>query len=273
LLKETSAELSPEQMQALSDHYVSKNGYLNFPSCAPYDDLKAALSNGEIDVRFSYNVTLGTVDLLDPSDLHSATEFLRRWYEVTVDGVKIDKPTMMDWWKPGFKGTHKKLSSRVKVTKTDHIMASVFDAFFGLASATTGLTALGAANLLPVIEPRATVDTAVEMLTDARKVVVNLLVEAYRDALSPLAFYTGASGLLPDAFGDVPAFTSEQMLLRHPDAKIGKALSEALFYLLPGGLVLTVSVEQAYYSTERGEKKAKEIEDAAVFASGPQASA
>src|SRR5262249_58951336 len=53
-LKEEAAELTPEQVEELKKHYLSKSLYINFPTTTEYTDLKEALNNGSVDIRVSY---------------------------------------------------------------------------------------------------------------------------------------------------------------------------------------------------------------------------
>src|SRR5262249_11159762 len=45
-LKEEAAELTPEQVEELKKHYLSKNLYVNFPTTTPYAKLEDALADG-----------------------------------------------------------------------------------------------------------------------------------------------------------------------------------------------------------------------------------
>src|SRR5262249_1476558 len=80
-LKEESAELEPDQVQALKDHYLSKSLFLSFPTCNPYAKLEDALSDGSVDTRTSYKIDIGNKHILNLSKLHSANKFLDRMYE------------------------------------------------------------------------------------------------------------------------------------------------------------------------------------------------
>lgn len=271
LVKEKSSELSGEQVEELKACYVTPSLYVSMPTTNPYEDLKAAIGRGEVDARLSYEVLIGSPEMLNPSDLRSANEFLRRWYECSAKAIKDPKKvTMGDWFEPDFKVTHKKLSAKVKVTADDKIMAKVFDEFFGLAS--TGLfnALFGptlSTSLYSVARRKQVGEDAIETLTTARKAVGKALDELYRTEVSPLVFYVGASGLLPDAFGEVPALSADQLAQKYPSASPDKAMRESgAFYDVGGDTIITVLTESAYYSTALGLEAAKAIEDKAVAA-------
>ena len=93
-LKEESAEYTPEQVEELKKHYLSKNLYLNFPTTTEYTDLQQALADGSVDTRTSYKIDIGNRWIINLGKLHSANKFLDRMYElVDASGQKIDKPT------------------------------------------------------------------------------------------------------------------------------------------------------------------------------------
>jgi hypothetical protein len=64
-----------------------------------------------------------------------------------------------------------------------------------------------------------------------------------------LAFYVGATGLVPDTLG-AKSFTSEEFSTAHPEAKLSKAeKEEGNFFVLPDQTVLTVFVKAEHFST------------------------
>lgn len=269
LVKDQAAELSAEQVAELKSCYITPKFYVSMPTANPYTDLKKAINDGEIDVRLSYEVRIGDKTMPDPSDLYSANEFLRRWYEPSSAAIKDPKKvTMNDWYQPDFKVVHKKLSAKVKVGAADKIMAGVFDGFFGLSKVafTTSDKDLEK-KLADVIARKLKGEAAVEVLSDARKAVGKQLDEMYRNEVSPLVFFIGASGLVPDDFGEVVALTAEQIQQKYPDIALDKAMKEdGSFYDLGNGVIITVLTRQAYFSTEKGLGAAKEIESKAVVA-------
>src|SRR5262249_8148630 len=96
-LKEEAAEYTPEQVEELKKHYLSKSLFLNFPTTNPYKDLKEAIADGSVDTRTSYKIDVGNKQILNLSKLHSANKFLERMYEVTgPDGKPMEKPAFED---------------------------------------------------------------------------------------------------------------------------------------------------------------------------------
>ena len=81
-LKEVSEEYTPEQLEELKRHYLSKSLYLNFPTTTEYTDLQQALAEGSVDTRVSYKIDIGNRRIINLSKLMSANKFLDRLYEV-----------------------------------------------------------------------------------------------------------------------------------------------------------------------------------------------
>lgn len=81
-LKEESATFTPEQVEELKKHYLSKSLFINFPTTTEYTDLEQALADGSVDTRVSYKVDLGNRTILSVGKLHSANKFLERLYEM-----------------------------------------------------------------------------------------------------------------------------------------------------------------------------------------------
>jgi hypothetical protein len=85
-------------------------------------------------------------------------------------------------------------------------------------------------------------------VTEAGKHVDNA-IEAIYDRIRPLAFYIGATGLIPDGL-DAKTMTADQFAAAYPDAKLSKAeKEEGTFFVLPNGVVITVYVKGEYFST------------------------
>lgn len=270
LIKGRDSELSKEQVEELKANCVTSSLYFSPPSANPYTDLKKAIAEGEVDVRLSYRVLVGEVELLDPSDLHSANEFVKRWYECTSG--KTDDPkkaTMQTRFEKNFAVKHKVLGPRVKVTEVDRLMARVFDAFFGLSADVRIFdecfgVALGGKLAKLCKRKQLGRDEVVATLEEAQRVVGEALDKLYREEVSPLVFYVGSSGLLPDDFGDLQALSSDQLVAKYTAASPSKAMRESgVHFDLGNGAIVTVLVEQEYFSTDRGIEAAKRLEEAA----------
>jgi hypothetical protein len=74
------------------------------------------------------------------------------------------------------------------------------------------------------------------------------MIESFYDRIRPLAFYIGATGLVPDSL-NAKAFTSDAFATQYTDAKLSKAEKEdGTFFVLPNGLVVTVFVKAEYFT-------------------------
>jgi hypothetical protein len=92
-------------------------------------------------------------------------------------------------------------------------------------------------------------DDAVTIITDSLN-KVNAAVEAiYQSQVSPLVFFIGATGLVPDELG-ATALTAEQFTETYPGTTLSKAEKEASFFVL-GSHVLTVYVKGEHFTVTR----------------------
>lgn len=255
-LKEASEDFTPEQVEDLKKHYLSKSLFLNFPTTNPYKDRLTALSQGLLDTRTSYKIDIGNRHILNLSKLHSANKFLERMYEMKVNGQPVEKPKFEDAldgnWTYGFKT----LSARIKVTKVDELMKEYFDEFLGLKPTTLTvklLQAVGANDLAKIVQARLRGDQPerkafVAALTDARKKLEAKQEELFRDKLTQLVFYIGSTGLLPEEI-EVKAQTADQIGNKYPELALSKDEREGTFFEI-GDVLLTVYAKTEDFSRE-----------------------
>ena len=256
-LKEESDVFTPEQVEELKRHYLSKNLFLNFPTTTEYTDRNQALAEGTIDVRTSYKIDLGSRSILNLGKLHSANKFLDRMYEVLdINGQKIDKATFEDCLEDvSFR--HKQLSARTKVTKVDEFMRKLFDDFLGTApngSAAAVLKRAGANELAKMVEERGkgrqpTRSAFVAAMTSARKALDATADKLFNEKVSPLVFYIGSTGALPDEI-EAKAQTAEEITTKYPDLAPSKDEQEGLFFEV-GQAILTVYAKTEYFSRDK----------------------
>lgn len=266
--KGESDKFTPEQVEALKRHYLSPSLYVNIPTTTPYDDLQQALATGEIDTRLSYKVDIGTTEILHSGQLYSANAFLKRMFTVTLPGeTKPEaKPTFAMRWIEGVQYGYKKLSARTKLGPVDDLMKPIFEDFLGLAQngrLTAILQAAGAGDELiegiaAVIEGTATKDAAVETLSEAVRLVDRAAEALFRDNVSPLVFYIGSTGLIPDDFG-AQALPADALAERHPLLKFGKAEKEGTFFQVGDSTVISVYTKGEYFSTGRTAAQAAAV--------------
>jgi len=247
--KEESDSLTPEQVEALKKHCLSKNLYLNFPTTTEYTDLAQALNDGTIDIRVAYKVVVGNSKLLGAS-LPSANAFLDRWYEQIEkgSGTVADKATFAAFLDRGTTYRGKSLSARAKPAVTDGICKPVFDDFLGLksnGSVNRILTAAGSNDTLATLLK----DGAAGVLR-AKKLVDDYIEDLYQESIIPLVFFVASTGLLPDSV-NATAMTADQIAAKYPDLKLGKDEKEGTFFELKAGVILAAFPEKACFSTGR----------------------
>ncbi len=254
-LKEESDQFTPEQLDELKKHYLSKSLYLNFPTTTEYTDLQQALAEGSVDSRVSYKIDIGNRHILNLGKLMSANKFLDRLYEVIgKDGQKIDKPTFENFLDGDVTVRHKQLSARTKITAVDEFMRRVFDDFLGLTNngVVNGiLKRVGVTDLLKVLQEKhkgkkVTRADYVAALTDARRKLDAYAEDIYQEKVSPLVFYIGSTGVLPDEM-DTKALTTEQLTAKYPELALSKDEQEGMFFEI-GETILTVYAKNEYFS-------------------------
>jgi hypothetical protein len=257
-LKEEAAELTPEQIEELKKHYLSKSLFLNFPTTTPYAKLEDALSDGSVDTRTSYKIDIGTKSILNLSKLHSANKFLDRMYEVIGgDGKPMEKPAFEDVLDGNVTYKHKTLSAKTKVTKVDDFMKNLFDDFLGLrpnGSAVKVLESVGADKLAAIVKDRAkgkqpARKAFVEALADARKKLDARSDALFAEKLSALVFYVGATGLLPDEM-EAKAQSADVLAQKYPELAFSKDEKEGTFFEV-GDTILSVYAKTEYFSRDK----------------------
>ncbi len=256
-LKEESDVYTPEQVEELKRHYLSKNLYLNFPTTTEYTDLKEALAEGTVDTRTSYKIDLGSRTILNLGKLHSANKALERLYEVTnAQGQKLDKPKFEDCLE-GCSYKVKQLSARTKFTKVDELTRQLFDDFLGVeanGAAVAVLERAGAKELAAIVQARGkgkqpAKAAFVKALAAAGKALDRAADVLFNEKVSPLVFYIGSTGALPDEI-DVKAQTAEQITAKYPELSPSKDEQEGLFFEV-GQAILTVYAKTEYFSRDK----------------------
>ena len=266
VLKGSSVKYTPEQVEVLREHWITDKLYVNFPTTLPYADEKSAVMRGEVDYRVSYKVNLGTPEALSPESFYSANEFLARYY-ACEGATDPKKPKCAEWLRDDFVVRRKDRSRLRSRSRVDDLMETVFDDFF-LVDKTDAVQTLAQVAAVDgktfkqvrrVLDRKVRGDEAVETLSNFLHAVDAAIERVYTEEVSPLVFYVGASGLLPDDFGDVSALDAEQLIKKFPGVSLSKDEREATFYVL-GRAILSVYARSEPYSTEEGARVAKEQE-------------
>lgn len=246
--KEASVDYTAEQVEELKKHYLSKSLNINLPTVTEYDDLEQALKDGRVDTRVSYKVEIGDTALLNAGRLKSANEFLDRHFAV-VDSksgqISKDKPKMEMFLDSKYTFEAKALSAKVKITEADKFCKPIFEDFLGLASN----------GLVKEIMARAGVKKSVMDLVrggsvamiEAMKVVEAHQESIYRDKISPVVFFIGATGMVPESLG-AKAETADAMESKVDGLKLSKAEKEGTFFQA-GDVVVSVYAKNEYFST------------------------
>ncbi|MHC5729826.1 MAG: VWA domain-containing protein, partial [Nostoc sp.] len=146
------------------------------------------------------------------------------------------------------------LSSRTKITKVDELMKPIFDDFLGLEqNGIVGgiLKKVGADSLAQLLQDKQTgkqisKEEMVAALTTANKKLEQYAENIYQDKISPLIFYIGCTGLLPDQI-EAKAMTAEEAAAKYPDLQFSKDEQEGTFFAI-GDSMISIYAKTEYYS-------------------------
>lgn len=230
MFKEKSGDLTPEQIQELGTYNITKGLNFSPPTTTSYTSLEDAIAKGEVDTRLSYKIDVGTTDILSLASFYSGNAYLQRRYVAkNGNGVEIAKPTMPLFLDPTVTFEEKVLSARTKLGNEDGIQMKALQ---GLMASRDKLLKHSESEVL----------TMMENATD----IVDIL---YRNHIVPLAFYIGASGLVPESL-EATRMTYEEFNAKYPHTSVEKAAKdEGTFYVLPSGVVITVYTKAEHFST------------------------
>ncbi|MBC1220786.1 hypothetical protein GNF10_33700 [Nostoc sp. UCD121] len=255
LKKESEIFIAP-QLDEFKKYYLSKNTYINFPTTNEYNNIHEALVNGTLDSRLSYKIDIGSQDILNLSKFPSANKFLNRMYRLydKETGEIIMKPNFEMVFNENLAVRHRLLSSRTKITKVDEFMKPIFDDFLGLEQngvVVDILKKVGADILAQLFQDRQTgkqisKQEMVATLSAAHTKLDKYVENIYQDKISPLVFYIGCTGLLPDQIKAKP-MTAEEAAAKYPNLQFSKNEQEGTFFAL-GNTILSIYVKTEYYS-------------------------
>ncbi|MEH1819119.1 MAG: hypothetical protein V7L31_08590 [Nostoc sp.] len=244
------------QLDEFKKHYLSKNVYINFPTTNEYTDIHEALVNGTLESRFSYKIDVGSQDILNFSKFPSANKFLNRMYRLydRITGEIFIKPSFEMAFNENLAVRHRLLSSRTKITKVDELMKPIFDDFLGLEqNGIVGgiLKKVGADSLAQLLQDKQTgkqinKEEMVAALTVAHKKLEQYAENIYQDKISPLVFYIGSTGLLPDQM-QATAMTAEEAAAKYPNLQFSKDEQEGTFFAV-GDSIISIYAKTEYYS-------------------------
>lgn len=264
-LRDESDVFISEQLDELKKYYLSKNLYLNFPSTNDYTDIKEAINNGIIDSRVSYKIDIGSQVILNLSKLYSANKFLERRYEAydQETGEIFTSPSCEMAFNENIAFRQKPISARMKITKVDELMKPIFDDFLGLEEnhrVAEILSKVGADILVLVLQAKhagrnISKEEIIAAMTAANSKLEQYAEKIYQEKISPLVFYIGATGLLPDEIS-AKAMTAEEVAAKFPNLQFSKHEQEGTFFVV-GDSIISVYAQTEYYS----KKVAVGVED------------
>ncbi len=90
-------------------------------------------------------------------------------------------------------------------------------------------------------------DEFVAALTEGNKKLEGYADVVYREQVSPLVFYVGSTGLIPDEL-DANGLTADELSAKYPDLNLSKDEREGMFFEV-GDYILSVYAKNEYYST------------------------
>jgi len=257
-LREESDMFIDSQVDELKKHYLSKNLYVNFPTTTEYTNLNTALKDQTVESHLRYKIDIGNLEILNLNKLYSANKFLDRRYQA------YDQQTGEVSPKASFKGLcgeniafrPKAISSRMKITKVDELMKSIFDDFLRLednGKVTAILHQVGADSLALLLQARRAGKTvSQEEMVAAMTVAYNKLGECaekiYQEKISPLVFYIGSTGLLPEELA-AKMITAEELATQYPDLQFSKYEQEGTFFVVGNSIIGIYS--QIEYSSKK----------------------
>ncbi|MEH2169116.1 MAG: hypothetical protein V7K41_21150 [Nostoc sp.] len=255
-LKKESDVFIETQLDEFKKHYLSKNIYINFPTTNEYTDINQALVDGTIDSKLSYKIDIGSQDILNLSKFPSANKFLNKMYRLydKETGEIIMKPTFEMVFHENLAVRHRLLSSRTKITKVDELMKPIFDDFLGLEpnSIVGGiLKKVGADSLAQLLQDKQTgkqigKEEMVAALTVANNKLEEYAENIYQDKISPLVFYIGCTGVLPEQM-EAKAMTADEAAAKYPNLQFSKNEQKGTFFVV-GDSIINIYTKTKYYS-------------------------
>ena len=247
-LRHQSDVFVSNQVEELKQHYLSKNLYLNFPKTQEYPDT--------IDSHISYKIEFGNQDILNLSKLYAANQFLARRYEVydKETGEIFPKPTLEMGLNQNIAFRQKALSARMKLTKVDDLMKPIFYDFLGInINGKVGeiLNKVGDHRLALLLYAQhagksVNGEDLITAMTTAYQKLAAYVEQTYQENISPMVFYIGVTGLLPNKIS-AKAMTADELAAKYPHLQFSKHEQAGTFFEV-GNTIISVYPQTEYYS-------------------------
>lgn len=250
MVKGDAAGFTAEQVAELKAHYLTPALNFSPPTTTSYAKLEDAIATGEVDTKLSFKVNVGTAAITGADKLRSGNEYLQRRFTLTLLGKDVEKPTLDMITLPDTVWGVKKLTARTTLDAVDEVSYPIYEGILGLGAGTELKELL---KLVGCVDPDLWIaslkgENAKASVKDAIR-FVDLAIERIYNVIRPLAFYVGATGLVPDTL-TATAYNAEDFAAKYPEAKLSKAeKEEGSFFVLPDGTVITVFVKAELFST------------------------
>jgi hypothetical protein len=247
-LRHKSDVFVSDQVEELKQHYLSKNLYLNFPTTQEYSD--------SIDSHISYKIEFGNQDILNLSKLYAANQFLARRYQVydQETGEIFLKPTLEMGLNQNIAFREKAISARMKLTKVDDLMKPIFDDFLGInLNGKVGeiLNKVGDHNLALLLSAQhagksVSREDLISAMITAYKKLAAYVEKIYQENISPLVFYIGVTGLLPNKIS-AKAMNADELATKYPNLEVSKSEQLGTFFEVRNSII-SIYPQTEYYS-------------------------
>jgi hypothetical protein len=236
------------QIEELKQHYLSKNLYLNFPTTPEYTE--------SIDTHISYKIDFGSHDILNLGKLYSANQFLARRYEVydSETGEIFTKPTWDMIFNQNIAVRQKAISRRMKLTAVDDLMKPIFDDFLGInINGKVGeiINQVGEHSLALLLYAQhagksVNKEDLIASMTTAYQKLAADVEQIYQANISPIVFYIGTTGLLPNKISG-NAINADELAAKYPHLQLSKHEQAGTFFEV-GDTIISVYPQAEYHS-------------------------
>jgi hypothetical protein len=249
-----------EQEEQLKAHYITPALYFSPPSRDPYKSKDEAIAKGWIDQRTRYSISVGDTELLDMSDVPSANAFFGRRFADMRDPKKPAKVTIADLFNTAAV-IEAKPTGKMKLGYADNLLFEHYAVLTGEASST--VTAGVMKSMITLGVPKADADaflnfeslaTCQAAATKVRRALSAEQEDAYEQYVRPLAFYIGASGLVPDGW-NVEVMDNTALTAKFPTLKG----SPKETYLRAGTTIITLAAASVDVLTDDGLAEVKRL--------------
>lgn len=243
LLKGSSTSLTGDQIKALRSHYITPSLNVSIPSTVPYTNLDDAISSGEVERRPSFIIDIGTTEIQNKSDFRSANQFLKTFYTFADGSEKPGTAPKWDFLKDANVSlARKKLTKKTKVSTADEFMLKIYDSLLGITSTDfvvdilkgLGKSALG--THIDAFAKRSMNATTLAGLEEIQDLLQEAMEDVYTSTISPLVFYIGSTGLLPDEF-NAQAYNAEAIENKYPHLSIQKKEESGTFFVFDDNII------------------------------------